>query len=474
MDKNLRVAFGKPWNDFYNSPDANKIMATKQYKALEETAVAKTLEHTFSKSYKGTTALGEIAGFIEDARNIPGLGLMVPFGRFFNNTVDFTVKNTPVLNQSIKLLGGKYPDKTHGELFTQGVIAGGLVYSLAGNEQEKIKMGLGTYDSIDPLTGEVVSQQYDYPLSLFIATARLSSYTMAGKKPPEELITQIGRDFGGGGLTRNLSKTSGVIVDAVAALMAGELEKAGEYGAEVATDISSQLVAGFTRPWQPVDTLVGIIAGTEMSPKNVRDGNRFIGQSIRYIDNSYQVITGKPIAPVKVSSVEGKMDRQTTNNLGIRTEMYTDTSRLMNIVGNNSWEENASYKASKLTPEAANEYQRMYHSQFEKIAKTFVYNDVFLGLSLEHQRSHVDTAAKEVRDMALARLSFEYTGAQSTLSTQLSIADKYTLADIEEGLKNLNLEGDLGDLTYGEITALESRLKIQDEIDAFNLPSIVQ
>jgi hypothetical protein len=474
MDKNLRVAFGKSWNDFYNSPDANKIMATKQYKALEETAVAKTLEHTFSKSYKGTTALGEIAGFIEDARNIPGLGLMVPFGRFFNNTVDFTVKNTPVLNQSIKLLGGKYPDKTHGELFTQGVIAGGLVYALAGNEQEKIKMGLGTYDSIDPLTGEVVSQQYDYPLSLFIATARLSSYTMAGKKPPEELITQIGRDFGGGGLTRNLSKTSGVIVDAVAALMAGELEKAGEYGAEVATDISSQLVAGFTRPWQPVDTLVGIIAGTEMSPKNVRDGNRFIGQSIRYIDNSYQVITGKPIAPVKVSSVEGKMDRQTTNNLGIRTEMYTDTSRLMNIVGNNSWEENASYKASKLTPEAANEYQRMYHSQFEKIAKTFVYNDVFLGLSLENQRSHVDTAAKEVRDMALARLSFEYTGAQSTLSTQLSIADKYTIADIEEGLKNLNLEGDLGDLTYGEITALESRLKLQDEIDAFNLPSIVQ
>jgi hypothetical protein len=79
-----------------------------------------------------------------------------------------------------------------------------------------------------------------------------------------------------------------------------------------------------------------------------------------------------------------------------------------------------------------------------------------------------------VRDMALARLSFEYTGAQSTLSTQLSIADKYTLADIEEGLKNLNLKGDLGDLTYGEITALESRLKLQDEIDAFNLPSIVQ
>jgi hypothetical protein len=474
MDKNLRVSFGKSWNEFYNSPDANKIMATKQYKALEETAVSKTLEHTFSKSYKGTTALGEIAGFIEDARNIPGLGLMVPFGRFFNNTVDFTVKNTPVLNQSIKLLGGKYPDKTHGELFTQGVIAGGLVYALAGNEQEKIKMGLGTYDSIDPLTGEIISQQYDYPLSLFIATARLSSYTMAGKKPPEELVNQIGKDFGGGGLTRNLNKTSGVITDAVAALMAGELEKAGGYATEVAVDISSQLFAGFTRPWQPVDTLVGIIAGTEMSPKNVRDGNRFVGQSIRYVENSYQVITGKPIAPVKVSSVEGEMDRQTTNNLGIRTEMYTDTTRLMNIVGNNAWEENASYKASKLTPEAANEYQRMYHSQFEKIAKTFVYNDLFLGLTLVQQRSKVDTAAKEVKNMALARLAFEYTGAQSTLSTQLSIADKYTLDEIEQGLKNLDLKGELGDLTYGEITALESRLKIQGEIDGFNMPSIVQ
>ena len=38
-------------------------------------AVAKTMENTPSlKSYKNRTKLGELAGFVEDARNIPGLG----------------------------------------------------------------------------------------------------------------------------------------------------------------------------------------------------------------------------------------------------------------------------------------------------------------------------------------------------------------------------------------------------------------
>ena len=474
MDKNLRVSFNKSWSEFYNSPDANKVMATKQYKQLEETAVAKTLENTFSKSYKSNVALGQIAGFIEDARNIPGLGLMIPFGRFFNNTVDFTVKNTPILNQSIKLLGGKYKDKTHGELFTQGVIAGGLVYSLAGNEQEKRKKGLGTYESIDPLTGQVISQQYDYPLSLFIATARLASYTMVGDKPPEELVIQIGKDFGGGGLTRNLSKTGGVVVDAVAALLGGELEKAGELGQEVAVDIASQLFAGFTRPMQPGDNLVGLIAGTEMRPKNARDGNRFINQSFRYVDNMSQVFTGKPGAPVKVSSAEGEMDVQTTSMTGFRTEMHTDTLRVMNILGYESWKENAASKISKLAPEAGNEYQRMAFEEMNRAASGFLGNSVWRNLSIKDARAHWEKAMTDIRSMAKSRLAYEYTGAQSTLATQYNISNKYTRKDIEEGLKSLDLGDSLGDLNYGQINALESRLKLQDSIDEYNLPSISQ
>ena len=33
MNKQLRLKFGKSWNEFYTSPEAVKIMATKEYKA---------------------------------------------------------------------------------------------------------------------------------------------------------------------------------------------------------------------------------------------------------------------------------------------------------------------------------------------------------------------------------------------------------------------------------------------------------
>ena len=89
MDKQLRLVTGKGWSEFYNWEDAAKFMSTKAYTEIETKAVSRTLENIFSKSYKGSGLVGEVAAVIEDARNIPAIGLLIPFGRFFNNTVDF-------------------------------------------------------------------------------------------------------------------------------------------------------------------------------------------------------------------------------------------------------------------------------------------------------------------------------------------------------------------------------------------------
>ena len=471
MDKNLRLTFGKSWNEFYNSPDAAKMMATKEFKELELTAVTSTLEHTFSQSYKGRTAVGELAGFVEDARNIPGLGLMVPFGKFFNNTVDFTIRNTPVLNQVIKYTGNKYPNKTHGELFTQGIVAGGIVYSMASSQQEKRSQGLGMYDSINPLTGQVVSKQYDYPVSLFMAAGRLASYLMNGETPPPELIERMSKDFGGNGLTRNLTKTGSLVVDTATAMFIGDLAASGDLGLELAEDLAAQISGGLTRPLEAVDMIVGIVAGTEMRPQNVKDGNRFVGKALTYIDNTAQMFMGKPFNDVSVSGTEGEMKVQTTKVAGTRAVQLTDARRLMNMLSYDSWDENASYKASRAAPGAANEYNRKFYQQIDAVATELMGNKLFRAMTLEEQRGEWENIVGGLRDGARSSLAYDYTGAQSTFGAQISITSKYSLQAIDSASRELGINNDLGGMSEAEIEILQSHLDSQKAIDNYNRPS---
>lgn len=467
MDKALRTTFGKSWNEFYNSPDAAKIMASSQFKDMEEFAVSKTLEHTFGKSYKGTGVVGEVAGAIEDARNIPGLGLMVPFGRFFNNTIDFTLKNTPIANQVAKKLGGKYADKTHSELFTQSLIAGGLVGSMVIGEDKAREQGLGLYDAIRS-TGEVVSKQYDYPLSLFKAAARLFSYVGAGETIPAEIVKQVGNDFFGGGLTRNLSRTGGAAVDAVSLMLQGELKRGGAmFKDDVFLGIGAQLVGGMTRPWEPGDAIVGLVFGTQMSPQNTKDGNSFVGKSLTYVDNTAQLFMGEPFNDISASASQGELSPTTTKNLGSRPVELTNTLRVMNMLGFESWDNNASYKASKMAAGAANKYNLLMFNNLEKIATRMMDSKLFRSQSVEEQRRAWKVEVGNAKEATIFDLANGYDGPQSTFALQLSMAGKHSVGVLLGAASDLGIKSKtLGDMDESELLLLKSHISSQELLDA--------
>ena len=463
MDKAIRTTFGKSWDEFYNSPDAAKVMATKQFQEMEEFAVAKTLEHTFGKSYKGTGLVGEVAGAIEDARNIPGLGLMVPFGRFFNNTIDFTVKNTPVVNQLVKKLGKKYPDKTQGELFTHGVVAGGLIGSMVLGEDAAREQGLGLYDSITD-TGEVVSQQYDYPLSLFKAAARVSSYIGAGEPIPAEIVKQVGNDFFGGGLTRNLSKTGGAAIESVSLLLQGNLAESGaKFKDDVFLGIGAQLAGGFTRPMEPVDAIVGLVFGTQMAPQNIKDGNAFVGKALTYLDNTAQLFMGEPFNEISASAAQGEMSPTTTKNVGARPVELTNTLRVMNMLGFEAWDNNSSFKASKLAAGASNKYNLLMFNNLEKVATKMMDSKVFRSKSIEDQRAAWKIEVKNSKEATLFDLANGYDGPQSTFALQMEMADKYTVGAIMGAASELDIKAKtLGEMDESELLLLKSHIATQE------------
>tara|TARA_R110000851_G_scaffold89975_1_gene196288 strand:- start:122 stop:3910 length:3789 start_codon:yes stop_codon:yes gene_type:complete len=469
MDKNLRITFGKTWSEFYTSPDANKLMATKEFRALEEAAVAKTLEHTFGKSYKGSGPLGEVASIIEDARNIPGLGLMVPFGRFFNNTIDFASKNSPV-GLASKLVFDKYPDKTMAELVTNNMVAGGLIYSMMQGEDEARKQGLGLYDTITS-EGDVKSMQYDYPLSLFKASARFFSYLEAGEPVPIEIIEQIGTDFFGGGLTRNLEQTGSVLVDTIKATLQGEWELAKSSGKDAVGGVGAQLIGGFTRFYEPGDAIVGIAFNKNMAPKNIKDGNAFLGKAFMYMDTTIDVFTGRDGPDVSVSSSEGERKQQTTKNVGARRVQLTNTLRVMNMLGLESWDNNASFKVSKLAAEAGNEYNRSFFNRIDEIAGRMMESEQFRDLPVKEQRGLWEKNLAELRRKSRQDLALNYAGEQSTLSKQYELTQDHTIAEIKNGLAAIDFGGkSMGDLNAVELDLLQSHFRTQNLNEALDSP----
>lgn len=470
MNKMLRQHFGMSWNEFYNHPDAIKIMASKEYKQLEANAVTKTLENTFSKSYKDGSPIGEIAGMIEDARNIPGLGFMVPFGRFFNNTIDFGIKNAPIVPMGLLAkLSGRYKDESWEKMVAHYAVASGLVYSLAQNEDEKRRQGLGLYDS--RFDGEVVSQQYDYPLSMFIAAARVYSYNVAGEEVPDDIIEQIGKDFFGGSLTRNLTDTGSIVVDLGASMLKGELEAAGIDASRLGKDITAQALSGFIRHLEPLDTAFGLAQGRDQRPRDVAQGNKFVGDSLRYIDNTVALLTGD-VNPLKVSSYAGVMDAQSTKNLGVRVTHLRNTQRLMNMIGEAQWMINSGLSKEKrlIIPEAVNEYQRLVFQSAEEWATKKMSNPDFRAMTQEQQRVLWEDELSKIKDQAKFLLIAQYDGPQDTLGLQYELMGKHSVEDIDEGIETLGLDKTIGELTNFELHNLERWLESRDYMLRMSIP----
>ena len=103
IEKQLVQKYGKTYNEFVNeTPDLTSFFNTEDYIKLEAKAIDDTLRSVFSKKFGsqiydfGKDPLGSFAKAVEDFRKVPVLGLAMPFGQFFNNTLAFMADFTPL------------------------------------------------------------------------------------------------------------------------------------------------------------------------------------------------------------------------------------------------------------------------------------------------------------------------------------------------------------------------------------------
>jgi len=456
MDKKLRIATGKGWNDFYRSQNIGdmtlqKYMASKEYRDIEASAVDDTIEAIFSKSYKASDGIGKLAGYLEDARNMPGLGMMVPFGRFFNNTLGFLGKNTTGVNVVLKM-AGKYENMSYEEAVSRSLVTAGIIYQLSEQEIKNIGQGLPMYAGQDPLTGETFSQQYDFPVSAYRAAARIVALSRMGESEQAlKAFGQFTQDFGLSGLLRNLDKTQRDTLEAIK-FMADPERRDVIKGMEIVRNtLATQYVNPLIRPLEPLNILAGVARGEDAAP-------------IDRVDNIIPLFTGKPLAEPRETAAGGRADIQSTKVLGARIIRLTDTQRVMNKMGLRDFDLNTAKKIRDQAPKAANALNGIVFDIMEAESSLLLESSWFDKLTqqqkLDHWNGDVVPRAKE---LAKTFLRMQYSGPDEVISLQYDITSKHSKKDIQKAKKELDLK-EIEDLEQSELFILQQYLKTEKSL----------
>ena len=476
LDKNLDITYGKSFSEFFKDPNAARLMNEKKYKQAVARATYETQKAIFSLSYKDDTTIGELAGFVEDFRNTPGVGLLAPFGRFFNNTVAFSMDMTGI-SFFQKLASPASQTRSAKELGLRGAIGLGFIGTMIQDEQIYREQGLGPFQRIDPETGGIADEKFNFPTSHFKAGARILSYAAEGKKAPEGEVKQISDIIGINQLTRQLNQTVDGFGNSVNKVISGDISVI-EGVANTFGGIVSQVVSGTTRFIDPYNALVGLgIRRDKYKHVDRKQGSKTINNALRYMDQFIAATVGD-LQQEKFSASIGDIRSDASKQLAYREVELTDTSKILNMIGR------PNYLADKRTKiaVAGNRYNEIFHDTVEVLAGDLLRREAFKkgkiegsgSTQLEVRTNLVNNIFTEAREITKYLME---TGAESLSDMQLQklldLEGKFTIPKIDRALENLKMEFgedlEFQDLSNSQLQVLEDYLENNKMLDEYGM-----
>ena len=263
-----------------------------------------TLRSVFSKDYTknqegiGRELLETTAGLAEKFSNTPGLGTILPFGRFFNNVLATAYQWSPLaapeqlgkfMKRTIKKEG---TDLTEREAFARMTVGTAAIYAAAEYDTERREKGLA-YNEIEVGGGTIVDARNTFPFSLFLAAGRIFNMKRNGEDVPRELLQELGTQVAVGQLARDVQ--FGNDINNLLDIMFNADEGARGASLEGGYKVAGNLLAGATRPLDAVNKIVGFAMGTDTA-KDVRqaEGINVLSQSAtKYVDNILEAFIDK-------------------------------------------------------------------------------------------------------------------------------------------------------------------------------------
>jgi len=254
-----------------------------------------TLKSVFAKDYttkEQPELLRTAAKLVETFSNVPLLGTVLPFGRFFNNVVatsyQWSIFAAP--ETTVKFLRNQFsknPDITNNEAFAKMLVGSSALGLAMQYDQGRREKKLGVYD-VDVGGGTTIDAKNTFPFSVFLAAGRIGNMMRNGEPIPEELKLEIGTQIGVGQFARDVQFANDInnILD----LFLNEDEDARAASIDGFYKVTGNFLAGFTRPVDAINKAFGMITDTDTA-KDVRQGSgmQVLTQSAtKYIDNVYE------------------------------------------------------------------------------------------------------------------------------------------------------------------------------------------
>jgi hypothetical protein len=477
LDKNIREEYGQTYQKFLDqgSDSLANIITSQKYRALEAKALDETADSVFAKSFSSRKTrtrdpISFLATGIEELRKVPIVGITVPFGQFFNGTVNFMsdylgakflMRNFSAVKNALY----KNPDGITLDQYTESMsrmaVGWTAMWYMSDNEMSYINQGLSWKEERDT-DGSVQSKEYDFPESFFKMGARLIAYKRLDQEIPSELLGQAAETFSYQSLLRTLGQKFDDIEKASKDLIT--LESIPELGGDIVQifgSIGSSFVSGATRPLDPINQLVGMVADGDQFDR--RQGSKNFNDSLRYVDQITTPILdyiGMTESEVKESATTSDKSMTLGRLIGYRENMaQSATQKMFNSIEKPEWKTSIYTDA----PKADNRVNKIIAPILEREAEIVLNRKNYKNLRLKDKQKLVSDAISKAKKKALYTLKVSNIIEDRHLQRVFSLYNSYSNKQIEDALKEKGFEErDLMDLNSSQLDLLKNFMKTEN------------
>ena len=438
LDKHLRIKKGVTLADAMRTNNLNAIDQDVAGLALDS-----TMKSVFSKDYTTVEQLPFIrtsAKFVESISNIPILGSVLPFGRFFNNTIATVYQLGPwsMLPMMGTIMRGK-ADIGTAEAFSRAAVGttGLIIAARMAQEKEDNKLAA---TEMNVGGGTTIDIKNAFPMSEFLAMGKLfNQLSSQGSLGP------LGKVFGQGERQPTMAdnkilpyystSTPEALQETLVQIGVGQFAKDiqfgndmnrilnmmfdetnGEAGAAELQRRAGSFLAGFTRPFQTVDRAVGFIRDTDIHKDKrqkaiVNDngelelvkrsgGEVFSLEATRYLDNILDIFRDttkeNEFSNLRVATREGDLydPNPLSSIFGVKVVPgKTAAESVYTMAGMQG------FKANKRSQVAM--YDRLFNETLsplmEREARNLLSSKKFMSGTNSYRRKEVSKMLKKVR-----------------------------------------------------------------------------
>jgi len=417
LDTELMKKFGYGYNDMMSQKNGYLKLFKPEMEDVIFKAVDRARRETFSKPFSedsyGKGVFRTLAREVERWSNTPGIGIIIPFGQFLNNSTAFVSDYSGfsafyhVLKKGYAKVGGTvdadFREESFQQLFSKAVVG----MTIAGayfmpKELEKMEQGL-RWNEEESYGGHLIDTTLDAPYPYFAIMGRILAHKIRdGEVPPD--LTQEAFDLFIGQTTREVGQAGQSATEFIKSFFSLATEDImGAFGQAISGTLS-QFASGYSRPFDTVNQFTAMLTDN-FEALDRRQGVKGWNESIRYIDQMFaegSPLNNLPLVPERPQELRKYATANTPKQdfgktiSGMREAAPPSAAnRMLAAVGKSPWN---SVKWQGEYPQLKNHLDSIINPIINKKAEQIIAANDFFNLPLRQQERLVSALIEDSRE----------------------------------------------------------------------------